>query len=439
MPSAETAYLFRHALLRDAAYDLHLPQDRARLHGLALALLEGVLQSSRPQGDSDQADAWTADPQPIDAFALELAHHARLAQPIAGEKATAAREWYTARAADYAERHYRHGHALELWHELAETSQGSAKGRAKRRAAEMEHMAGSSENAQRLLDEALGLLQQTGELQQQALTLDTLGRVHRGNGRTREAEHAFEQALAIHRRTGNRRGEGSTLANLAALFHQSGRVDRAEQCYEQSLQLVRGEDSQLESVVQGNLAAIYNETGRSDAAEQLYEQALAALRAAGNRLLEGMLLGNLAVVYAHTGRADRAVAAYERALAIHQEVGNRRSESVVRANLAVRHREAGRLEQSEAAYQRALAMLRETANRPHEAAHTCGYAVCLLRLGRPEQARHEWARGAAMLREMGDSAALAQCTEEMHRECAKIGAPPFDTTDCPGSGAPATS
>ncbi|KAF0247056.1 MAG: hypothetical protein FD180_173, partial [Planctomycetota bacterium] len=39
---AETAYLFRHALLRDAAYQLQLPGDRARLHGIALRAIEAL-------------------------------------------------------------------------------------------------------------------------------------------------------------------------------------------------------------------------------------------------------------------------------------------------------------------------------------------------------------------------------------------------------------
>ena len=38
---AEQIYFFRHALLRDAAYQLQLPGDRARLHGLAFAMTAG--------------------------------------------------------------------------------------------------------------------------------------------------------------------------------------------------------------------------------------------------------------------------------------------------------------------------------------------------------------------------------------------------------------
>lgn len=61
---AETAYLFRHALLREAAYQLQPPAERAGLHGLALEIMQAAL------GDTDEALA---------PFALELADHARAA------------------------------------------------------------------------------------------------------------------------------------------------------------------------------------------------------------------------------------------------------------------------------------------------------------------------------------------------------------------------
>lgn len=47
---AEAAYLFRHALLRDAAYQLQLPTRRARLHRLAFGLIED-LWGGRPRGE----------------------------------------------------------------------------------------------------------------------------------------------------------------------------------------------------------------------------------------------------------------------------------------------------------------------------------------------------------------------------------------------------
>ena len=44
----EQVYLFRHALLRDAAYQLQLPGDRARLHGLAVEVIEEVCGGRAP-------------------------------------------------------------------------------------------------------------------------------------------------------------------------------------------------------------------------------------------------------------------------------------------------------------------------------------------------------------------------------------------------------
>ena len=43
--NAETAYFFRHALTRDAAYQLQLPGDRAKLHALAFHLIESLIFS----------------------------------------------------------------------------------------------------------------------------------------------------------------------------------------------------------------------------------------------------------------------------------------------------------------------------------------------------------------------------------------------------------
>ncbi|NUN49609.1 MAG: hypothetical protein HUU15_12345, partial [Candidatus Brocadiae bacterium] len=47
--TAESAYLFRHALLRDAGYQLQLPGGRARLHGLALEIIETLAGGAAPE------------------------------------------------------------------------------------------------------------------------------------------------------------------------------------------------------------------------------------------------------------------------------------------------------------------------------------------------------------------------------------------------------
>lgn len=91
--AAEPAYLFRHALLREAAYELQPPTQRAALHAISLDLL-AALARARPD---------LAGP-----MALELADHARAAGGTgafspdqAAEHARAEAHWLEI-AADYA-------------------------------------------------------------------------------------------------------------------------------------------------------------------------------------------------------------------------------------------------------------------------------------------------------------------------------------------------
>lgn len=64
---AEFAYLFRHALLRAAAYELQPPGERAMLHAVALTLLEDVLRQTSGEAG-------------LDAAADDLARHAGAAR-----------------------------------------------------------------------------------------------------------------------------------------------------------------------------------------------------------------------------------------------------------------------------------------------------------------------------------------------------------------------
>src|SRR5690606_11363688 len=91
---AETAYIFRHALLRDAAYGLQPPGERGVLHGLALEILQALLA-----------------PEEIPALAMELAEHARLAMhdtlPDKRRRALLAAEHdYLNQAAEYLQAHW---------------------------------------------------------------------------------------------------------------------------------------------------------------------------------------------------------------------------------------------------------------------------------------------------------------------------------------------
>jgi len=188
-PSAEIAYLFRHALLRDAAYSLQLPSDRARLHELAFYLIEQAFGGRAPEPPPlDAINPPEFVPHATDRVAAELAYHGQRAlEPGTGAKSACPWLLYLRRAAEVADQQFR-PEAESLWLKLAEQLQGAACGEAIRSAGWATHL----------------------------------------RGRPHIAERHMDQALAIHREVGNRRGEGLALGNLAIVYQETGRVELAE-------------------------------------------------------------------------------------------------------------------------------------------------------------------------------------------------------------------
>jgi tetratricopeptide (TPR) repeat protein len=419
---AEVAYLFRHAVLRDAAYNMQLPSDRTRLHGLALTLTENLFGGPPPKAELDHWGEQKYAPHSVDAVASELARHAREAGDMPEP-----RRVYLRRAAEHAAAGQRVEDAARHWLECAELCAGADRAEATRRAAEVLLYSGYAGRAEPLLSASLDLARQSGDGGRQALALASFARACSQTGQVQKAEQAHRDALALHSRAGNRRGEGVALGNLAMLCHQTGRAAQAIELYQRALEIFTAiRDEGLEAPTLGNLAAITHESGRSAEAEAMYARALEILRARGERRVEGMLLGNLAVVYAGTGRIEQAERTYEQALAIHRETGNRRFEAIVLGNLGVRYVDTGRLELARRAFETSIAMLIETGSRLLEGAHRCSYTLCLLALREPTAAREQWRLGSAILREIGDKAELDRRLDQMRQACAKHGVPAFE-------------
>jgi hypothetical protein len=143
---------FRHAVLRDAAYQLQLPAGRAGLHALAFATLEGLCGGRAPEAGEDSLSGSRFRPHATDRFAFELSEHARrVVEAAESERARRelepmrlARTLYLGRAAEVAERSFRTDEAIRLWEAAAELFDGDARGRRLRRAAAVAVNAGRS-------------------------------------------------------------------------------------------------------------------------------------------------------------------------------------------------------------------------------------------------------------------------------------------------------
>ncbi|MBE7493299.1 MAG: tetratricopeptide repeat protein [Planctomycetes bacterium] len=489
--------------MRDAAYELQLPADRARLHELAFYLIEQAFGGRAPDPPPlDAIDPPDFKPHPTDIVAHELAEHARLAlgAPTSGGQSPgnsnprpegsllpALYTLYLHRAAEHAELQFRNDSATKYWKEFAALDSNTTRHEALRRAGLAANNAGDLHHARSLFEAAIDLAHHQGNRHAEGRSLLGLASVVQALGHTQQAEAIYREILSAYCQPSHRLLEGAASGNLAELLSGCGRFVEAEQLFLQALKIFQeAGHQQARAVMMTNLGNLYGNTGRKDLAERAYEQsltlqrtlgdqcneavtllnlgiaawkhgaldraermmqeAIAIFRKIGNRHRYAVALANLGPVLSRAGRKAEAGQLYEQALDILRDVGARRFEGVVLGNLAGLYSQSGRGAEARKAYEHALGIHRETGHRKFEAAHLCAYAQFLAALGE-SGARQLWCQGAAILQQLGDTDTYHYLRNEIREVCQRAGISPFDESppeadiakDTPGPDQPAIS
>ncbi|MBZ0136186.1 MAG: tetratricopeptide repeat protein [Planctomycetes bacterium] len=336
----KAAYEFRHAVTRDAAYQMLLPSERSELHRQVVDHLNHVL----------------SEEQRVTSGAEILAHIDAINEP---ETLGPLELAYLKRAA---------GHAIETHQSLPAIEYLE-----RIRAHELADVETRMDATQRLGATLLAL----GRMQEAAHALSTaieeahavapqhlgslrggLAGVYMESGRTEEAGELFELAIQDSRAGGNDLALGRALTNRAILYRHIGKDVDHESLLKEALEVHRRVGNRSsEGLTLMALGGTYR-TGEDNAgAEELYRQALAIFRELGDRPLEAQVWGNLANVYLVSDRNDEAGQAYVRALRVMRELGRRRNEAILLGNYAQLLQRQGRLTAGLAAGARAVSIL----------------------------------------------------------------------------------
>lgn len=392
--SAEQVYLFRHALTRDAAYQMQLPIHRAARHRSALEVLDGLSE----------------DPGP---YSLSKARHARAA--IKGSETQTnpglhRRELALLHlAASFAESEFDNASAARLHDECAAhpCADPAARCLALNAAGRVYLLLGLPDEADDRLKRALELATNGAHSPSlESTTLCALGLAAQQTGRLTEAGALLERALAGFIRLGDRAMTATVLHNLSSLNPRGQR--HALELSEQALEIVRElRDRKREGTVMGNMAVIWRSRGDYTRAEELYRTAISIHREVGDRRFEGITLANLGTLLLGRGDAEAAQRALLRALEILREVGDRRSQGHVLGNLPLLYKRAGRLSAAEQGFRDAISLLREVGERRLEAFALGNLATLLHETGRIADAEQRFILCRELLCTAGDMTARA--------------------------------
>lgn len=208
--------------------------------------------------------------------------------------------------------------------------------------------------------EALSLVRRAGEVTWEAQILTSLGITYWRQGDYDQARQCMLQALA---------GEGAatdqflkaTCLNYLGLIHvQISEYEQASQNFQQALDLYRliG-DKGGEAGCANNLGLLESSLGRYEQAETYYSQALSICHIIGDRLREGISLNTLGQVQLILGNYALAKEHLSHSLSIRQTIGDRRGEAFCFHDLGYLHLASGQSDEAVHHFHTAASLRRE--------------------------------------------------------------------------------
>lgn len=235
---------------------------------------------------------------------------------------------------------------------------------------------------------ALELARQGGDRSSEAWALDRLGTLARDQGNNAEAQQLHQQALELARAIGDRRREAMALNNLAAVATLRGEREAAISNYQHALQNLHEIGDRLgETLLLSNISQLHTELGEYDLAQVYAHQSLDVANVIGDRQSVRRVVGNLGDIYQLLGDYASARSHSERALPMAGEQGDRLGQVFALMNLGAIALEQGEAAEAHQWIQQGLLIAKEIRYRDGEAFLLNTLGAVEWVTGNPTQAR----------------------------------------------------
>ncbi len=342
----ELRYLFRHGLVRDAAYKMQLRARRQTLHKLAVEALETLYATD------------------LTTHFGELAYHAEQA------KLTEKARHYLHKAGDVAREAYQNNEALDYYgRALALTPPEEPQTRYELLLAQEKiyHWQGKRNEQAALGEKLKALAQQSNHKAKQAEVYLVQARYAEEIGDYPGEIAAAQKCLALAEEIGHQKFIANAYSFWGTALYWQGQANEAEQKINRAISLFRqlGEQGP-EADALFNLGEIALKQGDYATSSQLKQQVLQMAQQLKDRHREAFTINSLGILAGHQHEYSLAQEQLEAALSLYQEIGNRRGIGVVLNNLGTIAHMLGQYQQAESYYQRSLALRRETGERQRE-------------------------------------------------------------------------
>ncbi|MCP5095203.1 MAG: tetratricopeptide repeat protein, partial [Chloroflexi bacterium] len=221
-------------------------------------------------------------------------------------------------------------------------------------------------------------------------------------GQYAKSETYYKAALDGYRSLEDRFGEATVLGRLGLLARMQAKDNEAASIFEEAIALQQQiGDRYGEGMATLNIGAVLQVQGNLPGAQSAFTKSLFILHDIDHRVGEGAALNGMGWVARDAGDFATAQGAYEQALTLLQSAGDRYGEAVTLANLGTVHHYQGNLDMARSLQQQAR-------DQQQERSDLRGLGLTLLYLGETELAR-------------GDIPAAKEAFQQSHDAMQQIG------------------
>lgn len=223
-------------------------------------------------------------------------------------------------------------------------------------------------------EEALVQARSAGDPRMEALSLQGLANVTSEMGDGAKATGYYERALEIQRNIDDRHGEAYSLRGLGGIFYDTGVYDRAHSYFENALKIQHDiGDRHGEGRTLNNLGNVAHGKGDNGGARDYYNQGLEIQLSISDLRGEMASLVNLGYLASDEGDYERALSHYQKAVDIQDDIGDRLGKCYTLVNLGLVYQQLGEHRKAESYARQALDLSREIGSKWIE-----GYALTVL-------------------------------------------------------------
>jgi len=376
--SKYSAYLFKHIITQEVAYNTLLIANRKILHRIVAEVIEEQFADN------------------VEEFYYDLAEHYSKAE--IQEKAFE----YLKKAGEKAQANYDNQKAIALYDQVIALAQTREDRETEidylLKKGEIFWLIGKWDEQREINGEAFRLAEKTHDQKRIAEATLALGRSYWLKGEHNNALMYLRQARTGFEIIHDKSGMGRTVNTMGNVYKEPevGKYTKAIECYLEAINICEksNEDKKWIPGVQCNMGIAYTDQGEYDKAMACYQTALKMNATLGNdKFLFALTIAVTAYTNCMKGDYDAAMACYEQWITMSQEIGSKWMTSNAFGWLGFMHQLKGNYDTAIVCYDQAIAVAEELQREYHLATWFIRKGETLLLLQKTEEAQAVNAQG----------------------------------------------